>query len=304
MGLGTTPPEHRPVMLHEALDYLNPRPGAVIFDCTLGRGGHAREILSRIAPGGRLIGIDQDITAVEAAGPLQAEYPGALTVIHDSFERIPGILDDLGLDGADGFLFDLGVSSPQLDVPGRGFSYMADGPLDMRMDRRREQTAADLVNYADVDELTRIIAQYGEERWAGRIARFIEQARRRKPLETTGELVEVIKAAIPAGARRGGPHPAKRTFQALRIAVNREIDALEAALHHAAHHLRAGGRLVVISFHSLEDRCVKHVLRDLSAADPGQLHVLTKKPVYPSDDELLENPRARSAKLRAAERPA
>lgn len=300
--MSTSQFEHQSVLLHEAIDYLNLRPGGVIFDCTLGGGGHSLEILRRVSPGGRLIGIDQDLTAIKAAGELLAGH-SAFSAVHDSFGNIADIVGRLGLDGADGFLFDLGVSSPQLDIPERGFSYMADGPLDMRMDRRSPQTAADLVNSAGVGELTRIISEYGEERWAGRIAQFIERDRRRKPIETTAELVEVIKAAIPAGARRNGPHPAKRTFQALRIAVNRELDVLEEGLRAAAGCLRAGGRLVVISFHSLEDRCVKHTLRELAATDPEKLRVLTKKPVYPSEDELRENPRARSAKLRAAERP-
>lgn len=295
--------QHQPVLLAEVIEYLRPRPGGVYVDGTLGGAGHAGEVLRRIQPAGRLIGIDQDESALAAARKALAPYGEAVVFEHDNFRNIEGVLERSGHPLVDGILLDLGVSSPQLDVAERGFSYMADGPLDMRMDRRAPMTAAELVNSASRGELTRIISEYGEERWASRIAQFIENERKRGPIETTNQLVEVIKAAIPAGARRTGPHPAKRTFQALRIAVNDELGALKEALQVAAGCLAPGGRLVVISFHSLEDRCCKHTFRELAAARPEELAVVTKKPVEPSEDELEQNPRARSAKLRAVERP-
>lgn len=296
--------QHQPVLLTEVIEYLQPHPGGVFVDGTLGGAGHAGEVARLIQPDGLLIGIDQDDTALAAAKNALSAFGDAVIYERDNFRNIKLVLERTGHPLVDGILLDLGVSSPQLDVAERGFSYMAEGPLDMRMDRRSPVTAADLVNEATRAELTRIISEYGEERWASRIAQFIETERKRGPIETTSRLVDVIKAAIPAGARRTGPHPAKRTFQALRIAVNDELGALKDALQAAVECLAPGGRLVVISFHSLEDRCCKHTFRELAAARPDELTVVTKRPIEPSESELEQNPRARSAKLRAVERPA
>jgi len=261
------------------------------------------------------VAIDRDADAVATARAALADLGERISFVHGDFRHLADILADLGIEKVDGVLMDLGPSAYQLETAERGFSYQADGPLDMRMDRRIPTTAADLVNGLDQRELERIIRDYGEERWASRIAGFIVQARARRPLETTGQLVEVIKAAIPAAARRQGPHPARRTFQALRIAVNDELGALEAGLQAAIAALLPGGRVCVISFHSLEDRLVKQTFlaygrgepdpRQAEAGNGGErprLRILTRKPVRPSDAEVLHNPRARSARLRAAER--
>lgn len=273
------------------------------MDATLGGGGHAALICDAIAPGGVLVGIDRDLEAIEAArGRLQ---PAGVKVIlvHENYAALETILAGLGLPAVDGVLFDLGLSSPQVDRAERGFSYQHDAPLDMRMDRRQALTARQLVNEAPEDDLAGIIMRYGEERWARRIASFIVQRRRRRSVETTGELVEIIKAAIPAKARRHGPHPARRTFQALRIAVNDELGSLEAGLRGGIRALAPGGRLAAISFHSLEDRLIKEEFRKAAedAAHPagGWIELLTKKPVRPGAAEVSRNPRARSAKLRA-----
>lgn len=309
--------QHRTVLLTEAVEYLGCRPGGLYVDCTLGGGGHAAAVLAASAPNGRLIGLDQDEVALGRAGRrLAAEVAeGRARLVRSNFSELLEVLADLGLAEVDGVLFDLGVSSFQLDEAERGFSYQADAPLDMRMDRRVRVTAADLVNEASEEELTRIIREYGEERWAGRIAAMIATRRREGPLRTTGELVEVIKAAIPAAARREGPHPAKRTFQALRIAVNDELGVLERGLAAGIAALRPGGRLVAISFHSLEDRAVKRALAEAAkgcvcppkapvciCGHTPQVRLLTRHPVEPSPAEVTGNPRARSAKLRAAER--
>jgi 16S rRNA (cytosine1402-N4)-methyltransferase len=322
--------EHKTVLLHEAINFLDPKPGGRYVDCTLGGAGHTRAILEKCTPNGQVLGIDQDENALINAQTALAEYQGSLITRHANFAALPELLAELGWQGADGILFDLGVSSPQLDVAERGFSYMADAPLDMRMDQENPQTAADLVNSLSADELAKLIWDYGEERWSRRIAQFIVEARTRKSIRTTGELVDIIKAAIPAAARRSGPHPAKRTFQALRIAINREIEILEETIRKVPQLLLPGGRVVVISFHSLEDRVVKQVFKDfafsgghsnrykdlatgtdanadtsVSATDGSPaigLKILTKKPVTPEAAELENNPRARSAKLRAAER--
>ncbi|HHW15132.1 MAG TPA: 16S rRNA (cytosine(1402)-N(4))-methyltransferase RsmH [Firmicutes bacterium] len=308
---------HRSVLLAEAVKWLNCRPGGVYVDCTLGGGGHAAAILEASAPDGRLLGLDQDEVALERAAERLAEEvrQGRAVLVRENFAALRRVVERLGLGPVDGVLFDLGVSSFQLDQAERGFSYQAEAPLDMRMDRRQAVSAAELVNEGSEEELARIIREYGEERWARRIARAVVVRRRRSPLRTTGELVETIKEAIPAAARRGGPHPARRTFQALRIAVNDELGALQTGLREAIALLRPGGRLVAISFHSLEDRIVK---RTLSEAAKGcvcppeipacvcghhpELRILTRRPVEPSAEEVAENPRARSAKLRAAER--
>lgn len=285
------------------------------MDCTVGAGGHARGIGERLGPAGHLIGIDRDPSALAAAARRLAVLDCRVTLVRSSFAELGRILAGAGIDGVDGVLFDLGVSSPQLDDPERGFSYHEDAPLDMRMDPAQALTAYHIVNSFDESELSRIIREYGEERWASRIAQFIIQRRSRQPIETTGDLVAVIKAAIPAAARRQGPHPARRTFQALRIAVNDELAVLERALEQAVEAIRPGGRIAVISFHSLEDRAVKEAFRRYSGqclcprgtpvcvCNPRRLlRVITRKPVMPAEDEVRRNPRSRSARLRVAER--
>ncbi|GMA58774.1 ribosomal RNA small subunit methyltransferase H [Alicyclobacillus sacchari] len=278
-------------------------------------GGHTRLLLERSSPGGRVIAMDQDETAIRNAAALVADYPGRLTLLQANFADIAERLPNLGVTEIDGAMFDLGVSSPQFDVPERGFSYWHEGPLDMRMDRTAELTAEDVVNHWTQAELARILREYGEERFAGAIARRIVEARSVRPIATTTELAEIVKAAIPAPARRKGPHPARRTFQAIRIAVNDELGVLERGLKGAFSLLRAGGRLAVISFHSLEDRIVKQMFKELATGCicPPELPVcqcgrepkgrlVTRKPVAPADVEVHENARARSAKLRVIEK--
>jgi len=306
---------HVPVMVREVVELLKPAPGYVVVDCTVGGGGHARELLSRILPGGRLIGIDQDPRTLETARANLAVFGNAATLVHGNFRDLEGILTRLGVQRVNGVLFDLGVSSFQLDEAERGFTYRADAPLDMRMDPEQPLTAAELVNTRSAQELARIIREYGEERWASRIAAAIVQARARRPFTSTLQLADVVKEAIPAAARRRGPHPARRTFQALRIAVNDELGALRTGLLAAVNALVPGGRVVVISFHSLEDRIVKQTFAELArdCRCPPELpecrcgreavvRLLTRKPLVPSAEEVAANPRARSARLRAAER--
>jgi 16S rRNA (cytosine1402-N4)-methyltransferase len=311
----TTEYRHTPVLLAEVLHQLSPHEGSIIVDCTLGGAGHAVEIAARIAPTGLLVGIDQDDAALAAAA--DALRLGQQTrFLKGNFGDLDRLLAQANIPYVDGFLFDLGVSSPQLDVVERGFSYHGDAPLDMRMDPTAGGvTAADVVASYSEAELARVIRAYGEERWASRIAAFIVAARARRPVATTSQLVEIIKAAVPAAARKDGPHPARRTFQALRIEVNHEIEVLEAALDAAVRWLVAGGRIVVISYHSLEDRAVKQVFGRLSqtctcppelpvcacGATPV-LRVLTRRAVTPTPGEVERNPRSRSAKLRAAEK--
>ncbi len=306
---------HTPVLLAEVTKHLSLHPGSIVVDCTLGGAGHAKRIQDLIAPTGLLVGIDQDDAAlVAAADTLRLGQQGIL--LSGDFGELDTLLTEAGLAYADAFLFDLGVSSPQLDFTERGFSYHGDAPLDMRMNPAGGgPTAADVVNSYQESELTRILREYGEERWASRIAAFIVAARARRPLAPTWELVEVIKDAIPASARRTGPHPARRTFQALRIEVNRELEKLEGALRSAVRWLSTGGRIAVISYHSLEDRTVKSVFADLSRGcvcppdlpvcrcgfEPV-LRIVTRKAVVPSAEEIETNPRARSAKLRVAEK--
>lgn len=304
---------HQPVLLAETLQFLAPAPGKIYVDGTLGAGGHAQALLAATGGAARLIGIDQDGDALALARQRLRQFP-QVTFYRGNFKDLARILDELAVPKVHGILLDLGVSSLHFDRPERGFSYRLDGPLDMRMDQRQTLTAADILNRWSQTDLTRILREYGQERWASRIAQFIVAARRRKPLASTFELVDVIKAAVPAGARRRGPHPARRTFQALRIAVNDELAVLRRTLAVAADRLFSRGRLVVISFHSLEDRIVKHELRRLSTpcrCGPGQpcmcnnqqlLQVLTRRPVQPGAEELESNRRARSAKLRAAEK--
>ncbi|NLN06459.1 MAG: 16S rRNA (cytosine(1402)-N(4))-methyltransferase RsmH [Firmicutes bacterium] len=305
---------HKPVLLRETIALLNPQPGEIFVDCTVGGGGHSREIAARIMPTGRLIAIDRDEAALQAARENLKPWLERIVFVKRNFAELKAILAELEVPLVDGILLDVGVSSYQLDEKERGFSYHADARLDMRMDKKSKVTARDLVNNLPEAELARILRDFGDELWAQRIARFIVARRESEgPIETTGQLVEIIKAAIPTRARRRGPHPARRTFQALRIAVNDELGALEQAVHAALDSLRPGGRLAVITFHSLEDRIVKKVLANAAAGcvcPPGlpqcacgkkpQIKMLTGKPVRAEAAELAENPRARSAKLRAA----
>lgn len=306
---------HETVLLEEAVEALRPRPGGVYVDATLGGGGHTARLLERSAPGGAVIAFDQDETAIAHAEPLKRQYPGRLTLVKANFAEMEERLRALGVTAVDGVLFDLGVSSPQFDLPERGFSYWHEGPLDMRMDRHQPLTAREIVNEWDEQELARIIREYGEERFATAIARAIARARSKKPIETTTELAEIVKSAIPAAARRSGPHPARRTFQAIRIAVNDELGALERGMEAAFRALRPGGRLSVITFHSLEDRAVKRLFQtwaqgcicppEFPVCQCGRKplgRMVSRKPVTPSSEELERNPRARSAKLRAFEK--
>ena len=307
---------HKPVLLDECLDALDIKPDGIYLDGTLGRAGHAQAILRRLA-GGRLVGIDRDLSAVGAARERLAEFGDRVTFIHGNFADLGNILQKLGITHMDGMLFDLGVSSPQLDEPKRGFSYMHDAPLDMRMDAAAALDAGTVVNTWSYEELRRILYEYGEERYAPQIAKNIVRYREGKPVETTGELAEIIRSAMPGAALREKQHPAKRSFQAIRSAVNGELDALPPMLEAAADALAPGGRLAVITFHSLEDRIVKRKLRELAAGctcppefpvcvcgKKPKLKLITRKPVVPGPAELAENPRARSAKLRVAERTA
>lgn len=305
---------HRPVLLDECIEALNIRPEGTYLDGTLGRAGHSREIAGRLTTG-RLICVDQDRAALDAARERLAPWMDRVTLVHSNFDRVDEILDELSLSRADGMLFDLGVSSPQLDDGTRGFSYMADAPLDMRMDREEGVTAAGIVNGWPQEELRRIISQYGEERYAPQIAGAIVRRREDKPIATTLELVEIIKSAMPAKALREKQHPAKRTFQAIRIAVNDELACVERMLRKAVPRLNKGGRLAVITFHSLEDRIVKTGLAEFArgcicppdfpvcvCGRTPDIKLVNKKPILPSEREIEENPRARSAKLRAAEK--
>lgn len=305
---------HRPVLLDECIELLNIHPDGIYLDGTLGRAGHSREIARRLTAG-RLICVDRDQAALDAARERLAPWMDKVELVHSNFDQVDRILNSLSLPGADGMLFDLGVSSPQLDDGTRGFSYMSDAPLDMRMDRGEGLTAADVVNTWPQEELRRIISQYGEERYAAQIAGAIVRRREEKPIETTLELVEVIKSAMPGKALREKQHPAKRTFQAIRIAVNDELSSVERMLQRAVPRLNRGGRLAVITFHSLEDRIVKTGLADFArgctcppdfpvcvCGKTPDIKLVNKKPILPSQRETEENPRARSAKLRVAEK--
>ena len=303
---------HVTVLANETVDSLCVRPGGLYVDFTLGGGGHTALILEK---GGAVIGIDRDESALAACKARFGDLGGRFIPVHDNFRNIEAILEKIGAGRPDGIVADLGVSSPQLDKPERGFSYMHDAPLDMRMDTGGGVTARDVVNGYSEEELFRVISEYGEERWASRIARFIDERRRKKPIETTFELVDIIKAAVPAGARRNGPHPAKRTFQAIRIEVNGELEILEDAVKSGVRALKKGGRMAVITFHSLEDRIVKTAFAELErgctcpkdfpvcvCGKKPQVRVVTRKPVTPGREELAANPRARSSKLRVAEK--
>ncbi len=306
---------HYSVLLEECIEALNIRPDGIYLDGTLGRAGHSRRIAQQLTDGGRLICVDRDQAALDAAQERLAQWMDRVTLVHSNFSEIDAILDGLGVDKVDGMLFDLGVSSPQLDDAGRGFSYMADAPLDMRMDQSESLTAADVVNGWSQDELRRILLQYGEERYAGLIAAAIVRRRADKPIETTLELVDVIKGAMPAKALKEKQHPAKRSFQAIRIAVNDELTAVDKMICAAVPRLNKGGRLAVISFHSGEDRLVKNGLAafakgctcppDFPVCVCGKtpdIRLVSKKPILPGAQELEENPRSRSAKLRVAEK--
>lgn len=275
---------------------------SIVVDCTLGGGGHAEAILNAIGPGGRFIGIDRDEAAILKARERLGVLADRVRLVQERFEHLGSILESETIRGVDGILMDLGVSSLQLMDPDRGFSFQKDGPLDMRMDRREGRTAAELVHSLSEEDLSRILFEYGEERWARRIARGLVLARRKAPIATTRRLAELILRSVPGPARRGRIHPATRTFQALRIAVNRELEGLSGVLESAAEVLNPGGRLCVISFHSLEDRIVKQAFRSLSENGPGVFRRVTKKPIRPGPEEVGQNPRSRSAKLRVLER--
>lgn len=305
---------HKPVLLAQSIQGLALRPDGIYLDGTLGRGGHSREIAKQL-DSGRLICVDRDQAALEAAQTNLAEWLGNITLVHSNFCHIPQILAQCGLEKVDGLLFDLGVSSPQLDEASRGFSYMADAPLDMRMDRSESLTAGQVVNQWSREELQRCFSSYGEERYSGRIAQRLVEAREEAPIQTTLELVDLIKSALPAKALREKQHPAKRVFQAIRIAVNQELSSVEQMLDAAIPCLNPGGRIAVITFHSLEDRLVK---RRFVAGAKGcdcppdfpvcvchktpELSLIPRKAILPTQEEIQENPRARSAKLRVAEK--
>ena len=305
---------HIPVLLDECIKYLNIKPDGIYVDGTLGMGGHSEAILQRLTTG-RLISIDRDITAIERAGERLAPYADRLTIVHGNFRDLDAILDEQGVRLVDGMLFDLGVSSPQLDEADRGFSYMSEAPLDMRMDASDNIDAWFIVNRWPQEKIERILRDYGEERHAARIAARIAERREEKEIETTLELVDVIKSAMPAAALREKQHPAKRSFQAIRIAVNDELNAVHALMDSAPDRLKPGGRLCVISFHSLEDRIVKNAIhaREDGCTCPREapvctcgfvktLRSVTRKPITAGGEELELNPRSRSAKLRVAER--
>ena len=310
----TTEAKHVSVLLNECIENLNIKPGGVYLDGTLGLGGHSYQIASRLTTG-RLICIDRDETAIERAGKRLAPFRDRVTLVHGNFSEAAQIIDSLGIPGVDGMLFDLGVSSPQLDEIQRGFSYMGDAPLDMRMDAGDSLTAYEVVNTWPEERLNRILWDYGEERYARRISRAILEHRSKKPIATTLELVDIIKGAMPAAALREKQHPAKRSFQAIRIAVNDELGAISQMMETAPDKLNKGGRLCVISFHSLEDRIVKAGIaaRENGCTCPREAPICTcgfvqtlksvsRKPILPGAEELEQNPRSRSAKLRVAER--
>ena len=301
---------HVTVLLNETVDSINVKKGGIYADLTLGGGGHTSLILER---GGKVVGFDRDITAIENAKEKFASRD--FISVHDNFANIKNAAKELGIEEFDGIIADLGVSSPQLDNAERGFSYMHNAPLDMRMDKRDSLTARDIVNTYSEEELFRVISCYGEERWASRIAKFIVNEREKASIETTFNLVDVIKAAIPQSARKDGPHPAKRTFQAIRIEVNSELKILEKTIRDSVDLLKKGGRMSVISFHSLEDRIIKTTFSSLSngctcpkdfpvcvCTNTPKVKSVGRKPIIPSNEELERNPRARSSKLRTIEK--
>ena len=305
--------QHVPVLLEETLGFLAPERGGLFVDATLGLGGHSEAVLDR-CPEAHLVGVDRDPHALELAGARLAPFEGRTTLVHAVYDEIPEVLAELGIDSVDGILFDLGVSSLQLDAEERGFSYSRDADLDMRMDPRRGRTAADVLNTYPVPELARVLREYGEERFAGRIAGAVGRRRDERPFQRSGDLVELLYATVPAASRRTGGHPAKRTFQALRIEVNGELAAWTAALPAALDALRVGGRIVVLAYHSLEDRITKRELAERSTSStpvglpvelPGHgpsFRLLVRGAEQADDGEVAENPRAASLRLRAAER--
>lgn len=307
--------DHTTVLLQETVDGLNINPDGIYVDCTLGGAGHSEYLVQQLSEKGRLICFDQDTTAIENAKVRLADYLDRVIFVHSNFRYLKEELHKLNIHQIDGILYDLGVSSPQLDTPERGFSYHHDAPLDMRMDQTAELSAYHVVNEWSYENLVRIFFRYGEEKFSKQVARKIEQAREIAPVETTGQLVELIKDGIPAPARRKGGHPAKRIFQAIRIAVNDELGAAEDSLVDAIDLLKIGGRISVITFHSLEDRLTKTLFKEASSLPdlpPGLpvipehmkpvLKLVTRKPILPSDEELAANNRSRSAKLRIAEK--
>ena len=305
---------HVSVMLNETIDYLNIKEDGVYVDCTLGGAGHALYLLNQLNDKGRLIAIDQDLTAIENAKEVLKEHLHKVTFVHNNFRELTNILNELGIEKVDGIYYDLGVSSPQLDVPERGFSYHNDAKLDMRMDQTQSLSAYEVVNQWSYEALVRIFFRYGEEKFSKQIARRIEAHREQQPIETTLELVDVIKEGIPAKARRKGGHPAKRVFQAIRIAVNDELSAFEDSVEQAIECVKVGGRISVITFHSLEDRLCKQIFQEfekgpdvprglpvIPEAYTPKLKRVNRKPITATDDDLNDNNRARSAKLRVAE---
>ncbi|MBT2624432.1 16S rRNA (cytosine(1402)-N(4))-methyltransferase RsmH [Bacillus sp. ISL-32] len=307
--------QHKTVLLRETVDGLDIKSDGTYVDCTLGGAGHSTYLLQQLSEKGRLIAFDQDDTALQHAKEKLSGYKGQLILIKSNFRYLKDCLNEQGITEIDGVLFDLGVSSPQLDTPERGFSYHHDAPLDMRMDQSAPLTAKEVVNEWRYEDLVRIFFRYGEEKFSKQIARKIEEARSKSPIQTTGQLVDLIKDAIPAPARRSGGHPAKRVFQAIRIAVNDELKVFEEALLQAIEVLKPGGRVSVITFHSLEDRICKATFKEMSSLPelpPGlpvipeefepELKLITRKPITASEEELEENNRARSAKLRIAEK--
>ncbi len=306
---------HKSVLLYECIEALNIRDGYTYVDCTAGGGGHSLEIAKRMGKNSRLICFDQDSDAIKAAKERLADFSSRVTFINENFSSLGSVLEELKVDNLGGVLADLGCSSYQFDTPERGFSYMNDAPLDMRMNKDAPLTAYNVVNEYSEFDLRKIINDYGEERFAGRIATSICRARAESKIETTLQLSEIIKSAIPAAARANGPHPAKRTFQAIRIEVNAELDVISPMIASATEKMVSGGRIAVISFHSLEDRIIKHAFKELSSGctcprdfpvcvcgKQPKIKEISKKPILPSEDELLENPRSRSAKLRIAEK--
>lgn len=301
---------HVSVLREETIKNMLGNREGIYVDCTLGGGGHASALAAQLLPGATLVGLDQDADAIAAAAERLVHAPCRHMLVQRNFSQLDEVLDSLGIEEIDGVMFDLGVSSYQLDTPERGFSYMQDGPLDMRMDQRQKKNAYDIVNAYSMEELYRVIKEYGEERWAKRIAEFIVKARTEHPIERTGELVSIIKKAIPAGARRDGPHPAKRTFQAIRIEVNDELGILKNSFESAAARLKKGGKICVITFQSLEDRITKQTFKrmatdcicppDMPVCTCHHRAILESKRILvtPSPEELEKNPRARSAKLR------
>lgn len=306
--------QHISVLLNETINGLNINKNGIYVDGTLGGAGHSKEIVKKLE-NGLLIGIDQDMNAIKKASQELEDFKDKVTIVHNNFKNIDIVLKEQNIHEIDGILLDLGVSSHQLDEGDRGFSYNKDSFLDMRMDVTQSLSAWDIVNKYSKQELERIIKEYGEERWAARIAEFIQNERQIKPINTTGELVDVIKRAIPSGARKDGPHPAKRTFQAIRIEVNSELEILRESIIKSVNSLKVGGRICIITFHSLEDRIVKETFKELNldcicppelpictCNKKRELKIITKKPILPSEKEIELNPRSRSAKLRVGEK--